>query len=115
MEKLERIYTIPLGKAYESARNKRAPKAIKILRDFAVKHMKAEDGNVFLSEALNKYIWQRSIQKPPRKVKVRLIKDEGAVSAYLADEKIEKKQEKKIKTQTKAKEKPDTKNKEEKG
>jgi len=111
VDKLERIYTIPLGKAYDVARNKRAGRAIKLLRAFAGKHMKADLEDVILSMALNEYVWERSIQKPPRRVKVRLIREDGKVRAYLADEKIEtpKKEEKKKeekKTETKKEEKP---------
>lgn len=95
MDKLERIYTVPLGDAYDTVRNKRAPRAVKILREFLTRHMKADQ--VLLSEALNKFIWERSIQKPPRRVKVRVIKEDAVARAYLADEKIEepKKAEKK--------------------
>ncbi len=95
MDKLERIYTVPLGDAYDAVRNKRAPRAVKILREFLARHMKADE--VLLSEALNKFIWEKSIQKPPRKVKVRVIKEDAVARAYLADEKIEepKKEEKK--------------------
>jgi large subunit ribosomal protein L31e len=89
MAKLERIYTVPLGKAYETVRRKRAPRAIKILRAFISRHMKAEDERITVSGALNTLIWARSIQKPPRRVKVRLVKDEGFIRAYLADEKVE--------------------------
>ena len=107
MDKLERIYTVPLGDAYEAVRNKRAPRAVKILREFLTKHMKADE--VLLGEALNKFIWERSIQKPPRKVKVRVIKEDVTARAYLADEKIEepKKEDKKAeKKDEKAKEAP---------
>jgi len=92
MAKLERIYTVPLGEAYEAVRNRRVPKAVKILREFAARHMKGE--RVVLSEALNKHLWQKSIQKPPRRVKVRLIKEDGMINAYLADEKVEEKPKK---------------------
>ncbi|MFH1520428.1 MAG: 50S ribosomal protein L31e [Candidatus Micrarchaeota archaeon] len=87
--KLERIYTVPLGKAYETVRDKRAPRAVKILRAFITRHMKADGEKIVLSENLNKSIWVRSIQKPPRRVKVRLIKEGETIKAYLADEKIE--------------------------
>lgn len=91
MVKLERIYTVPLGEAYEQTRNKRVPRAIKILREFIGRHMKADGEKILLSEALNKSLWVRSIQKPPRRVKVRLVKDEGVIRAYLPDEKAEEK------------------------
>ncbi len=119
MAKLERIYTVPLGDAYETVRNKRTPRAVKILRAFIARHMKSDGARILLSESLNKFLWARSIQKPPRRVKVRLVKDEGVVRAYLPDEKAEepkkaaKKEEKKEapkaeakKEEKKAEEKP---------
>ncbi|MBI5047305.1 50S ribosomal protein L31e, partial [Candidatus Micrarchaeota archaeon] len=69
--KLERIYTIPLGKAYEAPQQKRVPKAVKLVRAFIVRHMKAKEMKIILSMALNNHLWMRSIKKPPRRVKVR--------------------------------------------
>jgi large subunit ribosomal protein L31e len=89
MVKLERIYTVPLGKAYESARRKRTPRAVGMLRAFITRHMKADGERILISKGLNTFLWARSIQKPPRRVKVRLIKEEGTIRAYLSDEKIE--------------------------
>ncbi len=113
MAKIERIYTVPLGEAYEYVRTKRTRRAVKLLRKFIGKHMKAEDEDIILSIALNNYLWKRSMQKPPRRVKVRLIKEEDKVRAYLADEKIEeaKREEKKPE---KKEEKPEEKKPEEK-
>ena len=118
MVKLERIYTVPLGDAYEVSRSKRVPRAVKILRAFIARHMKADGEKITMSEALNKHLWRGSIQKPPRRVKVRLIKDEGFIRAYLADEKIEapKKKEEKPKEEkpVKKEEKPEAKKEEKK-
>ncbi len=112
-DKLERIYTVPLGKAYDVVRAKRTRRAVKLLREFAGKHMKAEE--VLISNALNSYLWERGIKKPPRKVKVRLIKEDGTVRAYLADEKIEapKKEEKKEEKPKEAPKKPEAEEKKE--
>jgi large subunit ribosomal protein L31e len=104
MAKLERIYTVPFGDAYAASRNVRVPKAVKILRTFAIRHMKAKGLRVVISEALNMHLWEHSIQRPPRRVKVRLVKEEDSVMAYLADEKIEPKKEAK-KEEKKAEEK----------
>ncbi len=96
--KLERLYTVPLGDAYEAVRQKRVPKAVKLLRAFIERHMKAKGMKITLSTALNEHLWAHSIQRPPRRIKVRLIKDDDAVRAYLSDEKVEeqkKKEEKK--------------------
>jgi len=87
--KLERVYTIPLGDAYEAPRNERVPRAMKIVRAFIGRHMKADGEKIAISAKLNELIWARSIQKPPRRVKVRLIKEDGRIDAYLHDEKIE--------------------------
>ena len=95
MAKLERIYTVPLGDVYRAPRDKRVPKAVRLLRGFIAKHMKADGQKILLSENLNKYLWRNSIQRPPRKIKVRLIKEEKEIWAYLSDEKIEEKKEEK--------------------
>lgn len=94
MAKLERIYTVPLGDAYDAIRNKRVPRAVKLLRAFIARHMKADGERILLSGALNAHLWSHSIQKPPRRVKVRLVKEESVIRAYLADEKAEEPKEK---------------------
>ena len=84
----ERIYTIPFyPKLKYSTRYKRAPRAVRILKEFIYRHMKAED--IIIDPALNEYLWARGIQKPPRKVRVRAIKDEdGFVEVYLVEKKV---------------------------
>lgn len=89
MAELERIYTIPLGKAYDYSRAKRARRAVKIVRSFIQRHTKAED--VRISTKANELLFGRGMQKPPRKVKVRVVKEGGVARAYLADEKPEEK------------------------
>jgi len=74
MANLERIYTIPLGGIYEYVRNKRGKRAIKFIREFAARHMKGEA--VRISEGVNSLILRDGIQKPPRRIKVRMVKGE---------------------------------------
>lgn len=90
----EKFYTIPLGKAWISPRKKRAPKAVRIIRSFVEKHMKirteaeGEEEAEFLviSNEVNEKIWSRGIEKPPRKIKVRAVKDkEGVTTVHLAE------------------------------
>lgn len=102
-EKIERIYTVPLGKAYDYTRTKRTPRAVKLLRQFISQHMKADIETVLLSNKLNSHVWERSIQKPPRKVKVRVIKIADKVKVYLPDEVTD--EEKKAQKEKEAKEK----------
>jgi large subunit ribosomal protein L31e len=92
----ERIYTIPLGKVWIVPPNKRAPRAVRMVRDFVTKHMKLEakkeeeeeeaPAKLIISNEVNEGIWKRGIEKPPRKIRVRAAKDkEGNVTVYLAE------------------------------
>jgi len=93
----ERIYTIPLDKAWIMPPNKRAPRAIRILKSFITKHMKLEKREeeeeeteetkkLVISNEVNEKVWSRGIEKPPRKIRVRAAKDkDGVVTVYLAE------------------------------
>ena len=79
----ERIYTIPFRKVWATPMGKRTPRASRVLRAFAKRHMKAE--NVEISNEVNEELWARGIRKPPRAITVRLVKDkEGRVIVYPA-------------------------------
>jgi large subunit ribosomal protein L31e len=50
-----------------------------------MKHMKIDDDSIKITNEVNEKIWARGIQKPPRKIKVRVTKDsEGIVTVHLA-------------------------------
>jgi large subunit ribosomal protein L31e len=84
----ERIYTVPLGKAWNVPKYRRAEKAITILRQFTQRHMKPEE--VVIDPTVNEAIWARGIKNPPRKIRVRLSKDdEGVVMVTLAEAEVE--------------------------
>lgn len=100
-EALERIYTINLGKVLLSPNNQRAKRAINMIRSFAVKHMKSE--NVKIEEDVSHLVWERGIRHPPRKIRVKLSKDDDGniiVSKYQEEKKAgeekPKKEEKKV-------------------
>ncbi len=79
----ERIYIVPLAIARRGPRNKRAKKAIRYLREYITRHFKPE--SLVISQEVNEKIWERSIQKPPRKLKVRVTKNiDGLCVIYLA-------------------------------
>ncbi len=85
---VERLYTIPLGKVYDTVRTRRAKRAVNMVRAFIIRHMKPEEGeeDLIIDPALNEYLWARGIQKPPRRVRVRTTKDkEGIVRVYLVE------------------------------
>ncbi len=95
----ERIYTVPLRKAWIVPPNKRAPKAMRLIKAFVTKHMKLEAGReeideeaeeeqrrLLISNEVNERIWRRGIEKPPRRVRIRAAKDkEGNVTVFLAE------------------------------
>lgn len=81
----ERIYTVPLGRAWIAPKYRRAEKAITVLRAFVKRHMKPT--SIIIDTKVNEVIWERGIQKPPRRIRVRLSKDEeGTVTVALAEE-----------------------------
>lgn len=94
MADIERIYTVPLSGAYRLGARMRARTAVKILRAFLARHMKAEPGNVKLSAGVNDLMWSHGMHKPPRRLKLKVSKDgEGIVRASLLEEKEVKKKE----------------------
>jgi large subunit ribosomal protein L31e len=93
----ERTYTVPLSRALVRPPKKRAPRAIQLLKIFITKHMKLEMKvseeeeeeelpQLIISQEVNQKIWDRGIEKPPRKIRVRAAKDkDGNVTVYLAE------------------------------
>jgi large subunit ribosomal protein L31e len=94
----ERIYTVPLGKAWIMPPRRRVPRAMRMLRAFVTKHMKLEvrketegeeeeePSRLIISNEVNLRLWSKGIEKPPRKIRVRAAKDkEGNVTVYLAE------------------------------
>ncbi|MGD9382196.1 MAG: 50S ribosomal protein L31e [Candidatus Thorarchaeota archaeon] len=81
----ERIYTVPLRKAYwTGSRLRRSNRAVRILREFVERHMKPEE--VVIQPEVNERIWDRGIQKPPRRIRIRATKNsDNLVRVYLAE------------------------------
>lgn len=76
-ENVTRVYTINLGRAWLTPQHKRTDRVINMIREFAEKHMKS--GEVKLDQSLNRQIWSRGKTNPPRKVRVKMVKDEDDV------------------------------------
>jgi large subunit ribosomal protein L31e len=84
-ENLTRVYTINLGRAWLTPEHKRTDRVINMIREFATKHMKSDE--VKLEQDLNRQIWSRGKTNPPRKVRVKMVKDEdGVVTVSLYEE-----------------------------
>ena len=73
-------YVIPLAKAYDAPRKKRAKVAIRLIREFIERHLHTPE-KIVIHNKLNEEIWSRSIEKPPRRVKVevKFIVEEGKI------------------------------------
>jgi large subunit ribosomal protein L31e len=81
---MERVYIIPLRDVKRVPRTIRSPKAVRLVREFLIKHMKSDD--IKLDSSVNEKIWERGIQKVPPKIKVKATKEEdGSVSVTLVD------------------------------
>lgn len=102
-EELSRVYTINLSKAWLTPRIRRTKRAINMIREFAQRHMKSDD--VKIDRSLNEVMWERGIRKPPRKIRVKMVKDEDdvvTVSLYSEEVKEEEKVEEKAKVEAAA-------------
>ncbi len=87
-ENLTRVYTINLGRAWLTPEHKRTDRVINIIREFAEKHMKSSE--VKLDQDLNRQIWSRGKTNPPRKVRVKMVKDDDdVVTVALYEEPVE--------------------------
>ena len=81
---MERVYVIPLRKVKNVPRTIRSPRAVRYVKEFIKKHMKADD--IKLDSSVNEKIWERGIQKIPPKIKVKAVEEEdGTVSVTLAE------------------------------
>jgi large subunit ribosomal protein L31e len=81
---MERIYTIPLRDVKRVPRTKRSRKAMRYIREFIQKHMKAED--VIIDQSINEKVWERGIEKIPSKIKVKAVKEDETVEVTLVEE-----------------------------
>ncbi len=84
MSEEERVYTVPLGRAWAAQGYRRAEKAVTLLRKFVERHMKPTE--VVIDPSVNERLWARGIRNPPRKIRVKMTKDdEGVVVVELAE------------------------------
>ena len=94
---VERVYSIRLKhKLKRYPRWLRAVKAMRYIKRFLSRHMKVSEENIKIDPSINLKIWERGIQKPPAKIRIRAVKfDDGIVEAelYTGEVKEEKKEE----------------------
>ena len=84
-ESITRVYTINLGRAWITPQHKRTDRVVNMIREFAEKHMKSSE--IKLDQDLNRQIWSRGKTNPPRKVRVKMVKEEdGTVTVSLYED-----------------------------
>ena len=79
VEKIEREYIIPLrDKCRPVPIYRKTEKAISAVKQFVARHMKVYDkdlSKIKIDTYLNELLWNRGIQSPPHKIKVKVIKE----------------------------------------
>src|SRR3990167_7181621 len=85
----EREFIIPLRRKFKkTASYRRAPKAIRAIKEFLVRHMKVYDRDlkkIKLDKYLNEFIWTRGIKNPPSKIKIKAFVDGDFIRAELSE------------------------------
>lgn len=79
----ERIYTIPLRAVKKAPRWKRSNRAITLIREYLVRHTKAE--YIVLDKTINEKVWERGSQKPPSRIRVKVTEEEDVITAELVE------------------------------
>jgi large subunit ribosomal protein L31e len=97
VEELERVFTVPLTVTKHVPRTKRAPRAIKEIKEYVRKHM-AEKGtageddeslkkDVWIDNKLNEQLWANGIEHPPSRVRVKAIRfEDGLIEVSIPEE-----------------------------
>jgi len=103
-EEIERIYVIPLKKkGFKSSSS--APCAVKRVKSFLTRHMKAEEENIWIDDSLNNAIWAQGKYRMPGKIRVKAVKfEDGVVEAYLPELEFKKSRRELLKEEREKKE-----------
>jgi ribosomal protein L31E len=72
---LQRVFVVPLGKAYSKPRSARARVATRLLKAFIAKHFKVAPSKVRLAPQLNSLVRSQGDRKPLKSVRVNASKD----------------------------------------
>ncbi len=69
----EKVFTINLRPVWSVPRTQRVPRAIKEVRSFVLRHLKADEETIWIDPRLNEVLWKQGREKPPRRIQVRVI------------------------------------------
>jgi len=67
----ERVITVPLRDVRKVAVQKRADRAMKLIREHLAQHFNVEGEAVRLDPSVNEKVWEKGRQNPPSKLRVR--------------------------------------------
>jgi large subunit ribosomal protein L31e len=85
-ENTTRIYTVNLAKAWDTPKYRRTDRVINIIKEFTQRHM--QTNKVKIDQDLNRHIWSRGKTNPPRKIRLRMIKEDDdtvVVSSFIEE------------------------------
>jgi len=91
----KKVYTIPLGYTVSSSRTYRTRKAMNIVEKFLERNLKTSLKNIKIGSSLNEKIWSRGMQKPPKRIKVEVFKEDDVFKVELFGHKPEIKEDSK--------------------
>jgi large subunit ribosomal protein L31e len=96
-ENTARIYTVNLSKAWDTPKYRRTDRVINIIKEFTQRHMQTD--KVKIDQDLNRHIWSRGKKNPPRKIRLRMVKEDDdtvVVSSYIEEKRTETESEETI-------------------
>ena len=86
MAEEESILNIPLREARKAPRTERAERAIVAIREYAVRHLKAKEEDVWIDGRLNEAIWSKGIRNEPSIIRVKAVRfEDGLVELSLPE------------------------------
>ena len=89
-ENTTRIYTMNLAKAWDTPKYRRTDRVINMIKEFTQRHM--QTNKVKIDQDLNRHIWSRGKKNPPRKIRLRMIKEDDdtvVVSSFIEEKRTE--------------------------
>jgi len=83
----ERVMTVPMRSIFSKPTCQRTPAAVKHIKNFVARHTHTTVKDIWIDRELNMAVWHRSLRKPPKSIKVRVIKwDDQTVEVDLPEE-----------------------------
>jgi large subunit ribosomal protein L31e len=96
-ENTTRIYTVNLSKAWDTPKYRRTDRVMNIIKEFTQRHMQTD--KVKIDQDLNRHIWVRGKTNPPRKIRLRMIKEDDntvVVSSFIEEKRSERESEESV-------------------